>query len=71
VTFVLDSVVYWRSSLGMEAWIKTGAVLEDFFAGICAFVGRLKRNGFKLALRQSCKGGTDGAQQECKRAVQP
>jgi hypothetical protein len=22
VTFVLDSVVYWRSSLGMEAWIK-------------------------------------------------
>jgi hypothetical protein len=24
VTFVLDSVGYWRSSLGMEAWIKQG-----------------------------------------------
>src|SRR3984893_7035760 len=32
VTFVLDSVVYWRFSLGMEAWIKTGAVLEEFRA---------------------------------------
>src|ERR1700730_6039957 len=26
VTFVLDSVVYWRFSLGMEAWIKTVGV---------------------------------------------
>src|SRR2546430_2389519 len=32
VTFVLDSVVYWRFSLGMEAWIMTGAVLEAFRA---------------------------------------
>jgi hypothetical protein len=41
VTFVLDSVVYWRSSLGMEAWIKTGAVLEEFRAVLRASVAFL------------------------------